>query len=251
MDRASDILIALSGDTIAYKKIYTDISGSLTAGVLLSQLLYWRSRLNREFWITNENLCNQTGLTIDEFKSAKKRLLDKGFISVEHKSLPRKTYYTINVEEIVSALTSCGKSHQPDGGNSTDWIVEIPPTTSKTTTKTTTDIYKEEKKTKVTLELEEFVSTYNATYKRNIKVPSGDKGWVKNFKKWREDYSLEQIKEAVVLSRNHQFYGDKLTPDMLFRTNEDRIALFLSTPKPKTKQELYTEEFNRLWEGAI
>jgi biotin operon repressor len=113
------------------------------------------------------------------------------------------------------------------------------------------DIYKQEKKTKVTLELEEFVSTYNATYKRNIGVPSGDKGWVKNFKKWREDYSLEQIKEAVVLSRNHQFYKDKLTPDMLFRLNEDRISLFLNTPKPKTREEIYTEEFNRLWESAI
>ena len=112
------------------------------------------------------------------------------------------------------------------------------------------DIYKQSTKTKVTLELEEFVSTYNATYQRNISVPSGDKGWVKNFKKWREDYSLEQIKEAVVLSRNHQFYGDKLTPDMLFRTNEDRIALFLNTPKPKTREQLETEEFERIFNNA-
>jgi hypothetical protein len=250
MNRASDILIALSGDTIAYKKVYTTISGSLTAGVLLSQLLYWRNKLNREFWITNEELCEQTGLTIDELKSAKKRLLDKGFITIEHKSLPRKTYYIVNVDEIVLALTSECKSPQLVGGNSPDWMVEIPPTTSETTTKTTTNIYKQDKKTKVTLELEEFVSTYNATYKRNIRVPSGDKGWVKNFKKWREDYSLEQILEAVVLSRKHQFYGDKLTPDMLLRTNEDRIALFLNAPKPKTREQLEQEEFHRLWENA-
>jgi hypothetical protein len=259
MNREYEVLLSLSGDAIAYRKVFTEISGSVTCGVLLSQLLYWSNKVKgRQFYKTNEGFCEEIGLSAKEFKLAKTKLLNKGFISVEHKSMPRRTYYQVNIENIINALTdnweksptSQYERDQLDGPKGTDCMVRKGPTTSETTTETTTYIDKSVKKTKVTLELEEFVSTYNATYQRNISVPSGDKGWVKNFKKWREDYSLEQIKEAVVLSRNHPFYKDKLTPDMLFRLNEDRISLFLNTPKPKTREQLETEEFERIFNNA-
>jgi hypothetical protein len=37
---------------------------------------------------------------------------------------------------------------------------------------------------------------------------------------------------------------------MLFRLNEDRISLFLNTPKPKTREQLETEEFERIFNNA-
>jgi hypothetical protein len=146
MKELSSLLKSLNGKKIAYDVVYTKITGRLTAGVMLSQLMYWYSVMGgREFYKSNEELCEETGLSIDELKSAKKLLESKGFIKVELKSLPRKTYYTINEEVLINALTSGCKSHQPVGGNSTDCMVEIPPTTSESTTENKTDIYINEK----------------------------------------------------------------------------------------------------------
>lgn len=83
-------------------------------------------------------------------------------------------------------------------------------------------------------ELTDFITHFNIVYEKNYRVPSGEKGWVKNYKKWSADYSLEQMKEAVTKSKLDNFYCDKLTPDMFFRTNEDRIDRFLQLQvKPK------------------
>lgn len=100
------------------------------------------------------------------------------------------------------------------------------------------DIFSENKKQKKTSNLEQqltdFIEHFNIVYEKNYRVPSGEKGWVKNYKKWSADYSLEQMKEAVTKSKLDNFYCDKLTPDMFFRTNEDRIDRFLQLQvKPK------------------
>lgn len=202
MNELGNLLKSLNGKKIAYDVVYTKITGRLTAGVMLSQLMYWYSVMGgREFYKSNEELCEETGLSIDELKSAKKLLENKGFIKVELKSLPRKTYYTINEEVLINALTSGWKSHQPVGGNSTDCMVEIPPTTSESTTENKTDIYIEKKSKKQkqdileSTEHIEILNYYNMLFSSNR--PSKDKSWVDNADYWLQTYTLDEIKLAI------------------------------------------------------
>jgi hypothetical protein len=146
-DRAKSLLYSIKGDrVIAYQVGFTKITGKLTSGILLSQLVYWSGKVGgREFYKVDSEICDETGLSLDELKSAKKNLILKNFIKVSYKSLPRKSYYKLNEDLIINLLTSEWETHLPVSGNSTDWRVEIPLTTSEITTEITQDIYLEEK----------------------------------------------------------------------------------------------------------
>lgn len=75
---------------------------------------------------------------------------------------------------------------------------------------------------------EQLISYWNEEYGRKFRVPRKG-GWLKNFESWLETYTLEEIKQAVgVAQTKHKFYKDKITPDMLFRTHEDRIGGMLN-----------------------
>jgi len=80
--------------------------------------------------------------------------------------------------------------------------------------------------------VQELISYWNETYSRKFRIPK-DGGWIKNFRLWLKTYSVEEMKQAVDVATNkHHFYYDKLTPDMLFRKNTDRIGELLNY-KPK------------------
>jgi hypothetical protein len=85
---------------IAYRKSNTKITGSLTAGVLLSQLIYWSSAVrDTEFYKTDSELIEETGLTEKELLKAKKDIIDSGVFSCKRKGLPAKNHWVFNIEE--------------------------------------------------------------------------------------------------------------------------------------------------------
>ncbi len=77
---------------IAFRPILVQVTGSLASGVLLSQLIYWHKVMfGREFYKTNNELMQETGLTLTELKSAKKRLIERKFVSTKLRRHPATT----------------------------------------------------------------------------------------------------------------------------------------------------------------
>ncbi len=89
------ILKQLNQRPIAYYPIYRQLTGSTTGGILLSQLMYWFSKKDKIFK-TNEEMINETFLTQDELKSAKRKIKNLAFITVSLEGLPAKTFYEID-----------------------------------------------------------------------------------------------------------------------------------------------------------
>ena len=156
----SELLRQLNERPIAYHKIYRRVTGSTTAGLLLSQLMYWFSKQD-VFYKTNADIIEETELTPDELKSAKRRIKSLDFITIEIRGVPAKTFYSIDWDLYEGTLlrfaqessetsvntppTSQGESPHPVGGNPTNCAVEIPPTINDISfdidyTETTTDI---------------------------------------------------------------------------------------------------------------
>ncbi|MFA5501644.1 MAG: hypothetical protein WC253_03295 [Sulfurovaceae bacterium] len=123
-----NLLQSLHQKPIAVYPLYIDVTGSATAGMLLSQLMYWFSTKDKIFK-TNEELSKETRLTIDELKSAKKKIKTLDFIKISLEGIPAKTYYEINWDKYEKTLSTYAKAQEfTVGGNPTNKEVEIPPT---------------------------------------------------------------------------------------------------------------------------
>jgi hypothetical protein len=100
---------------IVYLPIYRQITGSTTAGIMLSQLMYWHDKMGgKEFWKTDEEIRNETGLTIKELKLAKKRIKSLSFISIERKGVPCRTFYTIDEDGMNDCVIKVMESEQEE-----------------------------------------------------------------------------------------------------------------------------------------
>ena len=116
---------------IAYFPAYADLTGSVKAGLLLSQLMYWWSAKNGDtFDHTDEDLRAETRLSIEELKQAKKRLKQMGFIEITRQGLPARTFYTIDIDALTTALAQLPPSSLGSNqllGNPPTGIVENTP----------------------------------------------------------------------------------------------------------------------------
>lgn len=100
-----EVLLALHQRPIAYYPIYRTITGSTTAAILLSQLLYWYSACGgRKFYKTDSEIMEETQLTEKELRNAKNCLKQFDFIFIELEGLPRRTFYSFNEENLYRHL---------------------------------------------------------------------------------------------------------------------------------------------------
>lgn len=137
-----DLLKQLNQRPIAYYPIYRKIAGSTTAGVLLSQLMYWLSKSDK-IHKTDAKIMEETLLSADELRAAKKKIKALDFINVTREGIPAKTYYEIDWNGLENALTSFGESHKPVSGNSPNCDRENPETNNiETTAETTAESYR-------------------------------------------------------------------------------------------------------------
>lgn len=142
-----EILIKLNQRPIAVYPIYIKLTGSVTSGLLLSQIMYWYSAVNgRAFYKSDAEIMEETMLTANELRSAKLRLKSLSFINIYLKGVPAKTHYNVNADLLFSEINKCSlvKSTKLDKLNSLNSYSEINETitenTTKNTTKITTDI---------------------------------------------------------------------------------------------------------------
>jgi len=99
---SSKILTMTKGERpIVYKPIYVDITGSKNSAILLYQILFWCDWVNGEFYKSDKEFAQMIGLSFDEFRIAKKKLKDLGFIKAIKRGFPPKTYYSIGEQEFL------------------------------------------------------------------------------------------------------------------------------------------------------
>lgn len=94
------------GRPVAFFPALTEITGSTTATLFLSQMVYWTGRQrDREGWIfkSQAEIKSEIGLTRSEQETARAKLKMRGFLEERYAQLPRKLLYRINVEAINNA----------------------------------------------------------------------------------------------------------------------------------------------------
>lgn len=109
------LLIEFNQKPIAIYPVYIDLTGSVTAGLLLSQIMYWYGSVKREFYKTDAELMQETRLTITEFKNAKRIISELPFVHIQRKGIPAKTYYDIdliNLSDCIVQTSSQVTYHQ-------------------------------------------------------------------------------------------------------------------------------------------
>ena len=90
---------------VAFYPIYAQLTGSINAGLLLSQLLYWYSAVNKsEFYKTDIEISQETWLSEKELRNAKARLKLLSFINITNRGLPPVTYYDFNLEAMAAEI---------------------------------------------------------------------------------------------------------------------------------------------------
>lgn len=137
-----NLLIQLNQRPIAVYPIYIKITGSVNAGLLLSQLMYWYGAVNgRIFYKSDAEIMEETCLSESELRTAKNKLKSMSFIEIKAKGVPAKTHYSINAEKLISEIhnISSAKSTKLKKRNQQNCNSEINETITETTTETTTE----------------------------------------------------------------------------------------------------------------
>ena len=136
-----NLLIQLNQRPIAVYPIYIKITGSVNAGLLLSQLMYWYGAMNgRIFYKTDAEIMEETCLSESELRTVKNKLKSMSFIEIKAKGVPAKTYYSINAEKLISEIhnISSVKSTKLKTRNQQNCNSEINETITESTTESTT-----------------------------------------------------------------------------------------------------------------
>ena len=98
----------LSDRPIAYHASLARALGSVTAGVLLSQLLYWQPRSrDTEGWIwkTQEQIYEETALTRREQETARTTLRKARVIEEKRAGVPAKLYFRVDMKRLIKLLS--------------------------------------------------------------------------------------------------------------------------------------------------
>jgi hypothetical protein len=176
--------------------------------------------------LANQRLTNQQPTTN---QPATTETTNKGTVA----TLTGTTIFDINA----------GATNQPANQPLTN---EQPPTNQPATTNKEC---KKERKKEIIQEAESLIEIFNYIWGTNYR---SHRSWLNNFKKWREVYSLEDIKQAIENAKADPWWKDKLDLDKLLRTHEDRIGQLLNRKlKKKPSREEAEQELINLVEGGL
>lgn len=130
---------------IAFHRCLATAAGSVCAGLMLSQAIYWANRTTDPdgwFWKTQEEWEAETSLTRYEQEGARKLLRATGFWEEKLVGVPAKMHYRVKFDVLDKVLsqTSMGKNPKLDCGKTPNKIEEKPQTIStEITTESTTE----------------------------------------------------------------------------------------------------------------
>ena len=107
---------------IPYRPSIAKITGSVHSAILLTQIMYWCDKSRKgEFYkfakpcshkqySAGDSFCEELGFTISEFNSACKKLTDPRIIN-KRVTMDRRTFYSVNFDEIDRLLASAYLNH--------------------------------------------------------------------------------------------------------------------------------------------
>ncbi len=109
------------GRVVAYYPGLKIITKSTVASILLCQFLYWKSKTTSEdgsFYKTSEELEMETGLTYEEQRTARAKLVELGIITERYARLEHTIYFTVDEEKIDDLWEEAsGQCQVPEQGN--------------------------------------------------------------------------------------------------------------------------------------
>lgn len=100
-------LLRIFDRPISYHKCLAEICGSVTAGVMLSQMIYWTPRTtdnDRWFYKSMDEWQEETALTRTEQESARKKLKSLGILEEKKEGVPCKLFFRINLKQLTKCL---------------------------------------------------------------------------------------------------------------------------------------------------
>ncbi len=112
-----DLLGKLLDRPVGFHRALADVGGGATAGLFLSQALYWSRRTTDRagwFWKTQQEWQAETALTRREQETARARLRATGVLQERHAGVPAKLYFRVDLARLAALLR--GVAGQ-DGGN--------------------------------------------------------------------------------------------------------------------------------------
>jgi len=136
-----NVLIQFNQKPIAVYPIYIKITGSVNAGLLLSQIMYWYSAVKgRTFYKSDAEIMEETMLSVNELRHAKARLKQMSFIKITLHGVPAKTHYTIDDKLLFSEINECSlvESTKLDKSKPRNYNSGINETITENTTENTT-----------------------------------------------------------------------------------------------------------------
>ena len=111
------------GRPIAFRVVLARLCGSLTAGFMLSQALYWTPRTRHPqgwFYKTSDQWTGETYLTLSQQRSARKILQRFPFWHEVLRGVPAKMHYRVDQEKLLEALLQFGENPQTRIGKSSN-----------------------------------------------------------------------------------------------------------------------------------
>ncbi|MFA5416909.1 MAG: hypothetical protein WC341_00485 [Bacteroidales bacterium] len=117
--KLTDFLIDV-GRPVAYYPGLKKITGSTTATIFLCQLIYWKGKgelKNGGIYKTSEELETETGLTYEEQKTARRRLLNIGILSETYARLDHTIVFYISLKRINELWEASWQSLDGEQGN--------------------------------------------------------------------------------------------------------------------------------------
>jgi len=106
LNRLHEATSLLGQRCVAFHPRLVQLTGQVTAGLLLSQALYWTRKLADQperqgwFWKTREDWHNETGLSRREQDGARRTLKDLGIWQEKRVGMPAKVWYRIDLPQL-------------------------------------------------------------------------------------------------------------------------------------------------------
>lgn len=100
--------------------------GSVNAGIMLSQLLYWHGKGKKKPWTykSTEAMRQETGLTRTQQDTAIRLLKKLGVIEVKRMGVPATRHYKVDLEKLHIILPSLKKTSKLTHPNPANYYVE-------------------------------------------------------------------------------------------------------------------------------
>lgn len=117
MKRLTNYIADLGRVVAFYPNLREITEGSLTASILLCQLIYWTDKTkNGDGWIwkNSDEIREETSLTYYEQKTARDILVSLGFVEEQNRRLEHKFYFKVNQDKINEAWENREKIIEPE-----------------------------------------------------------------------------------------------------------------------------------------